>query len=289
MVAGGRREEKPSAWLVSEGRFGALSLPPPGQGSRESQLLLERVSSPDSRISGRCQSQTCALSPLYTGPVGQPPLLPSHIYSQKIRKPVPAPQAAGTPPGWEGLGRLLGSGGSRGGVRGEGWPRAQVSLVPLEPLRATQGDHRPTGPSGPREAQVSSACSQDCQLFWRICFCPWAGRLHPASRDSGTSDHPAPTAPCAGEDRPELQVAFGTQPCGATLWRSVPLLDPPTLSHPSPKPFSLPSSPCPLPRPPQVASSQLPASCPDLPCLRPSLTWDLEDSGCGPWGTSVGA
>ncbi|XP_043778397.1 uncharacterized protein LOC122706907 isoform X8 [Cervus elaphus] len=39
----------------------------------------------------------------------------------------------------------------------------------------------------------------------------------------------------------------------------------------------------------QVASSQLPASCPDLPCPRPSLTWDLEDSGRRPWGTSVEA
>ncbi|XP_043778390.1 uncharacterized protein LOC122706907 isoform X1 [Cervus elaphus] len=141
--------------------------------------------------------------PLHHGPRSsqRPQALPISTVGrgvQKIRKPVPAPQATGTPPGWEGLGRLLGSGGSRGGVWGGEWPGAQVSLVPLEPLRATQGDHRPTGPSSPREAQVSSACSQECQLFWRICFCPWAGRLHPASRDSGTSDHPAPTAPCAG-------------------------------------------------------------------------------------------
>ncbi|XP_043778391.1 uncharacterized protein LOC122706907 isoform X2 [Cervus elaphus] len=106
--------------------------------------------------------------PLHHGPRSsqRPQALPISTVGrgvQKIRKPVPAPQATGTPPGWEGLGRLLGSGGSRGGVWGGEWPGAQ-----------------------------------ECQLFWRICFCPWAGRLHPASRDSGTSDHPAPTAPCAG-------------------------------------------------------------------------------------------
>ena len=58
---------------------------------------------------------------------------------------------------------------------------------------------------------------------------------------------------------------------------SVPLLGPPSLSRPSPKPFSLPGSPCSLPRP-SGPSSQLPLPCPDLPCPRPSLTWDLEES-----------
>ena len=65
-----------------------------------------------------------------------------------------------------------------------------------------------------------------------------------------------------------------------------PALPPPL---PSPKPFSLPSSPCPLPRLP----GPLPPSCPRLvltcPRPRPSLTWDLEEPGLGPWGTRVGA
>ncbi|XP_043778394.1 uncharacterized protein LOC122706907 isoform X5 [Cervus elaphus] len=60
--------------------------------------------------------------------------------------------------------------------------------------------HGPRSSQRPQALPISTVGRgvQECQLFWRICFCPWAGRLHPASRDSGTSDHPAPTAPCAG-------------------------------------------------------------------------------------------
>lgn len=65
-----------------------------------------------------------------------------------------------------------------------------------------------------------------------------------------------------------------------------PVLPP---SLPSPKPFSLPSSPCPLPRLPGPLSPSCPRLVLTCPRPRPSLTWDPEEPGLGPWGTRVGA
>lgn len=165
-------------------------------------------------------------------------------------------------------------------VVGGEWP---VSLVPLQPLRATQGDHRPTEPSGPREAQVSSACFQDCQLLGRICFCPWAGGLHPASRIPGRGTMRLPQRLVQVRTGLSSKWPLGRRPCAATLCLCWIL--PPSL-FPLLNPFPSQAAPAPFPAP-QAASSQLPVSCPDLPCPRPGLTWDLEDPGRGPWGPAL--
>lgn len=74
---------------------------------------------------------------------------------------------------WESLSSCLGSRGGSGGDGAGVWkegPGAEGKLVPPAPLGCPAALLTRL-PSGPREAQESSARPQGCQLLWCMCFC----------------------------------------------------------------------------------------------------------------------